>query len=126
MSLLWRSAFFVWLTTITVFSLMPHPPAPQQGLLAWDKLQHAAAYGMLTFLGAMAFTFYRKDPGQRFLPAAGVATVAGGMLEVAQGVLTVSRTAEVADLLADAVGAAVVVGWACLLGAARPVAKSKA
>ena len=112
MSLFWKWAFFAWLLTIVILSLMPHPPVPHQGLLGWDKFQHAGAYALLTFLGAMAYTFQRRTLGGRFLAAACLAVMVGGLMEVAQGVLTVSRSAESGDLLADGVGASVVAALA--------------
>jgi VanZ family protein len=115
MSFIWKCAFFAWLTTITVLSLIPHPPVPEQGFLAWDKFQHASAYGVLTFLGAMAFSFNRCSSGRRFLAAALLAVVVGGLMELAQGGFTATRNADWGDLLADAVGAAAVVGLARLV-----------
>jgi VanZ family protein len=111
---LWKGAFYAWLITIIVLSLVPHPPVPHDGLLGWDKFQHAGAYALLTFLGGMAFTFRRSTVGGRFLTAACLAVLVGGLMEVAQGVLTVSRSADSADLLADGVGSAVVAALACL------------
>ena len=109
MSYIWKYAYFAWLTTITVLSLIPHPPVPEQGLLAWDKFQHASAYGLLTYLGAMAFPFYRCSSGRRVLAAALLAVVVGGLMELAQGGFTATRDADLGDLLADAIGAAAVV-----------------
>ena len=119
MSFIWKCAFFVWLTTITVLSLTPHPPVPTQGLLGWDKFQHASAYGVLTFLGALAFRFYLRSSGGRFLAAALLAVVLGGLMELAQAGFTSARSAELGDLLADAVGATVVVGLARMVAAPR-------
>ena len=119
MSLLWKTAFFIWLLTITVLSLMSHPPAPEEGVLAWDKLQHALAYALLTLLGALAFTFYRSSRAERFLSAAVTAVVIGGLLEIAQGMLTVVRSAEFGDLLADAAGAAAVTCLALFVNGRR-------
>jgi len=36
-------------------SVMPDPPIPETGPLAWDKVQHALAYGFLMLLGGWAF-----------------------------------------------------------------------
>ncbi len=109
MSLFWKTTFYLWLMTISVLSLIPSPPVPHDGLLGWDKFQHAAAYALLTFLGAKAFAFYRKSSGNRFIPAACLAVTVGGLMEVAQGLFTVTRSAEFTDLLADAVGAVTIV-----------------
>ena len=119
MTYVWKCAFFVWLATITVLSLIPHPPVPVLGFLAWDKFQHAFAYGVLAFLGGMSFTFGRRGSGERLLAASVVAVFIGGVMELAQGGLTVRRSADFSDLLADAVGAAVVTGLVYLVVALR-------
>ncbi len=119
MSLVWKCAFFGWLATITVLSLIPHPPVPHQGFLGWDKFQHAAAYGTLTFLGAMAFPRPRWSRGGSYSAAALLAVVVGGMMELAQWGFTTSRSAEWSDLLADGVGSAAVAGLGCLVAVFR-------
>jgi len=119
MTYVWKCAFFVWLATITVLSLIPHPPVPELGFLAWDKFQHAFAYGVLAFLGGMSFTFGRRGSGERLLAASVVAVFIGGVMELAQGGLTTRRSADFGDLLADAVGAAVVTGLFYLIVALR-------
>jgi VanZ family protein len=97
--------FTSWGITILWLSLIPSPPVPETGLLAWDKFQHAAAFGLLTLLGYHAFT---RLPSfrQRMICAAAVSVLFGALVEVAQGILTSTRTAELGDLTADIVGAA--------------------
>ncbi len=99
--ILWGAAL-VWL------SLTPSPPAMPAGLLSWDKFQHAAAYGMLTLLAGWAFAQFIGDVRRRWRRAVAVSVAIGLLLEVAQGVFTTYRTAEVGDLLADCIGAAAV------------------
>ena len=76
--------------------------------MGWDKFQHAGAYGLLTFLGAMAFTFHGRCFIGRFPSAVCLSVLVGGLMEVAQGLFTVSRSAEFGDLLADGLGAVTV------------------
>lgn len=96
----WGGAVF-WL------SLVPAPPVPKTGILGWDKFQHAAAYAIFTLLAFHSLS--RSSDVRRRLVGAGItAVIFGGLMEVAQGVFTTTRTAEFGDLVADAVGAAVV------------------
>jgi VanZ family protein len=107
--------FVTWGVSILWLSLTPSPPRLGTGLLAWDKFQHAAAFGLLTLLGFYAFTRVSSFR-QRLICAAVVSVLFGALVEVAQGLLTTARTAEAGDLAADLVGAAaacavVVRGW---------------
>ena len=97
-----------WGGTILWFSLDPAPPRPSVGLFAWDKFQHAAAYGLLALLGGNVLVTYRHCRRRCWLLAFAGSVGFGALMEVAQGGLTVARTADVGDLLADAVGAGAV------------------
>lgn len=90
---------------------MPNPPAIDHRLWGWDKLEHAAAYGVFTIFAGWAFGNFSFSRRIRWLLAAAVAVGAGAILEVLQGLFTATRTAELLDLLADAIGAAIVLGW---------------
>lgn len=100
----------VWGGIILWLSLDPAPPQPSVELFAWDKLQHAAAYGILALLWGNALVTYRHCRRWCWLLAFAGSVGFGALMEVAQGVLTVTRRAEFGDLLADGVGA----GVACL------------
>lgn len=95
----------LWAGVILWLSLTPAPPSPPS-FLSWDKLQHAAAYALLTLLTgpAVAPLFRKRRSG--WLSAALAATVFGALVEVAQGALSDVRSAEAGDLLANAAGAA--------------------
>lgn len=108
MSILWKCAYFFWLALVSVLALIPRPPLPEEGLLAWDKLQHLGAFGVMTFLGACAFTFRRYANVDRFLLSALIAAIIGGLIEIAQGVFTDARNADVEDFIADVIGAGLV------------------
>ena len=97
--------FAAWGVSILWLSLTPSPPVLGKGLLAWDKFQHAAAFGLLTLLGFHAFTRLSSFR-QRLICAAAVSVLFGVLIEVAQGLLTTARTAEAGDLAADIVGVA--------------------
>lgn len=63
-----------------------------------DKLAHAGAFAMLTLVGART--------GLRPWLLAGLLLAYGVGIEVAQGLLTTTRDASLADVLADAAGIA--------------------
>ncbi len=98
----------VWSVAIVWLSLIPSPPQISNSLLGWDKFQHAAAYGILTFLivnACSALNLQRRVLIRRVY----LAVVAfGALMEVAQGVLTKNRSADPLDALADAAGALLV------------------
>ena len=97
--------FITWGVSILWLSLTSSPPVPVTGLLAWDKFQHAASFGLLTLLGYYAFTRLSSFR-RRLICAVAVSVIFGALVEVAQGLLTTARTAEAGDLVADIVGTA--------------------
>lgn len=95
---------------IAYFSLIPHPPQLHNELLGWDKLQHAAAYTVLTLLAGFSF---KKAVAPKPWAAAFVAALIFGIsIELLQGLMGMGRMADVADVGANSLGA----GVACLLG----------
>ena len=105
----WFTLLLVWAVLILWLSLDPSPPVPQHDLFGWDKLQHAAAYALLTFLAGGFWSAISGSSSRTWILAAVSAVVYGGVVEVLQAVYTKNRLAEAGDLLADAVGAAFVV-----------------
>jgi hypothetical protein len=93
---IWIAAFWLAVFAGIVLSLMPAPPLHDPWFPAADKLQHAVAYGLLFLLGGLA--------GYRARPLAVGLIALGAVIEVAQGTLTATRSAEWLDLAADAVG----------------------
>lgn len=93
----------VWAAAILWLSLMPAPPSPPTWL-SWDKLQHAGAYALLTLLLGRAIVPAVRSRRRGWRGAALVAFLYGGLVELAQGLCTASRTAEVGDLLANGAG----------------------
>lgn len=98
----------MWGGIILWFSLDPAPPRPSVDLFAWDKFQHAAAYGLLALLWGNFLVTCRGCRRWCWAMAFAGAVGFGAFVEVAQGVLTVGRSAEFGDLVADAVGAGAV------------------
>jgi VanZ family protein len=93
-----------WALIIFYLSLTTSPPQ-LPGVLGWDKLLHAGAYGLLSILLAQAFLFPPFSLNKPWWLAGFTAVAFGALLEVLQLVSQAGRTAEWLDLLADAVGA---------------------
>lgn len=97
---LWRTLLAGLLTVVTWLALEPAPPEVAD--LGWDKLNHLCAFAALAVVAAAAFA-----PRWRAV-AAGLLAY-GVAIELLQA-LTPTRSAEVADVLADAVGLALGLG----------------
>jgi VanZ family protein len=94
-----------WASMVLWLSLTSHPPQIP-GVLGWDKLLHAGAYGLLSFLIAQALLCLPGNRHDRIWWYAGLTAVGyGGLLEILQLLALTGRTAEWWDLFADAVGA---------------------
>jgi len=99
------SLFLAWGIAIAWLSLTPKPPEIDMGFFGWDKFQHAAAYGVFTVLACRAYGCFSGGRKLCWLRAIGTTVIFGGLIEVAQGLFTESRAAELGDLLADLLGA---------------------
>lgn len=101
---LWRWLFWLCVVAGVALALAPAPEHKSPWFAHADKVQHAASFAILFGLGWMA----------QFRPAWRLAfglLLLGAAIEVMQS-FTATRTAEWADLLADAVGIAVGCGLA--------------
>lgn len=110
---LWLGLWAVMILAVVAGSLLPArdlPPVPFDG---FDKVQHLLGYAVMSAYAAMLFARMRA----RALAAAGLVALGIG-LEVAQGMLTASRQADVADAMVNALG--VLAGMAI---AATPLAR---
>lgn len=107
----------LWMALIFVLSSQPSLPSPSQ---INDKQAHAVTYGVLALLYLMGLT------GWRWRSIAGAGLVVAFVLAVVYGVsdevhqsFVPGRSPDVADVLADAAGAAVALAaawaWAILL-----------
>lgn len=92
----WLLLLIALLCVGTWLALVPAPP--RQATLGWDKLNHAAAFAVLTGVGIMRFGQARIRLGLALLAY-------GALVEILQS-FTPTRTAEWLDLLADGVGIA--------------------
>jgi VanZ family protein len=103
--LLWRLALAFTLCVVTALSLLPlGPDAPTTG---WDKTNHLLAFVTLAILACQAWP-------ARIAAALAVLLLYGGLIEVLQS-FTGYRSAQWADLLADAMG--LLAGWGLLRSA---------
>ena len=96
---LWLGLWVLMIMAVIVGSLLPArelPPVPFDG---FDKVQHLLGYAVLSAYAAMLFARMRA----RALAAAGLVALGIG-LEVAQGMLTASRQADIADAMVNALG----------------------
>lgn len=82
-------------------------PGPDFELI--DKVWHLVAFAGLAALLARVGVFLRYSPERAAALGAGGSCVLGGLLEVLQS-LTAYRSAEVADLVADVLGALLAYG----------------
>ncbi|WP_394693151.1 teicoplanin resistance protein VanZ [Hyphobacterium sp.] len=108
-----KGMFWLAFAAITVLALLPGPAAPPR-LLGTDKLEHAAAFLVLTLLA----TF-----GWRGLPLwfISLAMITHGLvIELIQGSPILQRTTSVADVVADAIGVALALILTWLLGFRKP------
>jgi VanZ family protein len=102
---LWTILYAGWLAAVIVLSLVPSPPEISIGLLSWDKIQHAGAYGLMTILGGLGLCHFIRS-GRCWPASAAIALLVGILLEGAQGLMNIGRSADLQDWAADAVGAA--------------------
>ncbi|MBU1690376.1 MAG: VanZ family protein [Gammaproteobacteria bacterium] len=101
LAVFWKVAGWLLVLTIIYFSLMPAPP--DIGVEQGDKIGHLAAYGLTTLWFAQIYT------GAHQRVRLFISMVALGIaLEYAQSA-TGYRSFDVADMLANAIGACL--GW---------------
>lgn len=97
-----------WLLVITLLSTKASIPLPSFHLFQADKLGHAAAYGLLTWL--ILWGLARRHAGLRRFSGLGAfafATSYGVLMEFVQYAFFPGRFYEYDDMLANAFGAAI-------------------
>ena len=95
----WRVILVLLIGCIAVLALLPAPPTDFD--TGWDKLNHWLAFGSLAFAASLSSQSSRTTRLLLLLSLLGF----GGLIEVAQ-LYVPGRSAEWADLLADAIGIA--------------------
>jgi VanZ family protein len=107
----WLFLFAAWFVIILLLALRSGTPSLESTILGWDKLQHAAAFGVLAFLGGRALEHWLPLL-KAWLYAFLLAILLGGLVEIAQAFLTTERSGDWFDFLADLFGAALLSGMA--------------
>ncbi len=96
---LWWAIGWGMVVFITVSCLEPARYVPN--LHVWDKLEHALAFGGMTFwFGGLA----RRS---RYPVIAFLMVLFGGGIEIAQGAMKVGRDEDIMDFVADSVGVSI-------------------
>ena len=92
--------FWALITTTTFLLLVEVKPVPQ----TWpkDKLEHAIVFALLSYLGIKAYS--TKAYSKYALTICLALAIFGGLMELLQSQLTLTRSGSVADWLADIVG----------------------
>lgn len=112
----------LWLVFITGLSVLPSVPLPKFDLFSPDKLGHAAAYGLLVWL--ILWGWHKAKRTITRSTAAWVALFATGygvLMEFVQGAFIPGRFYEYDDMIANAIGALVVLGyWLLVVGSRAP------
>ena len=94
--------FWLALAVTLVMALLPRPPVGPLGVN--DKLQHMAAFAVLSLLAWLAFP--RQRLSVLFLTLAAI----GGLIEILQMIPALHRDADVKDWIADCLAIAAVLG----------------
>ena len=92
--------FWTMVAIVYVIAIMPHRQAPDLG--AGDKINHIAAFLILTLLGRGA---WRRDPAWRL--GLGL-SLFGALIELTQAIPILNRDASIWDWAADSVAVLVV------------------
>ena len=103
LTLVLRLAFWLALAFTLVMALMPHPPS----LLpfnVWDKIQHAAAFGVLSGLAAFAY------PRAALTRLGEHLSFVGALVEILQAMPVIHRDCDIRDWIADTVAIIVMLG----------------
>lgn len=102
---LWQRLGVFMVIVVFGVAFVPNPPVLLSDYINWgDKIEH-----VLTFIFLMLW-FCQLHRGHRpRLIIAAALVVFGLLIEILQGALTATRTADPVDLMADSVG--VLVGW---------------
>jgi len=102
------TAFAAGIVVVSVLSLTPGDVLP--AIDVWDKLQHVLAYLTLAATGGVAF------PGRRLIPRLALGLLILGCALEALQVLVPGRVASVDDAVANAIGVALGLAIARIVG----------
>jgi VanZ family protein len=110
---MWQKVYWpawAWLALVTAMSVMPGVPMPKFNLFSADKLGHAVAYGVLTWLMLRGYTQLHGAASWKTACYLGALAAAYGVLmEFVQGTFFPNRFFEIDDMLANTAGVVVAV-----------------
>lgn len=107
----WALSAIAYTTALTTVSLMTLRNLPDVGISFGDKIFHFLAYFVLAFLWAFAFFYnynFKKTKSIKY--AFVISVVFGIIIEVLQGAVTVARSFDLYDMLANTFGALLATG----------------
>jgi len=102
-TMLARFAFWIALAFTLLMALSPHPPRVLP-FNVWDKVQHAAAFGVLAGLAAFG---YPRSPLVRLGEHL---SFVGALIEVLQAMPMIHRDCDIRDWIADTIAITVALG----------------
>ncbi len=98
---------------IAIASLWENPQMPQ-AITVSDKLAHGLLYALLAISMMVAVDSNARMRVRTYLYVCVIATAYGALMEILQRFCTLTRSGEMADLYADAIGA--IIGVLCFAG----------
>lgn len=97
----------IWMGCLLWLSLTSHlPPVPR--IFAWDKLQHFLAYAILMFFSGRFFKSLFKNRRKGWIIGFIFTLGFGLLMEIGQETLSISRHADWKDLVANSLGAGLI------------------
>jgi VanZ family protein len=95
----------LWLSVITVLSLLPGNEIPHRGLFGIPNLDKAAHMGMYAILGFILVWSFKEKKWSKYILAVLFCLFYGGIMEILQANIAVNRSGNWDDWLADFIGA---------------------
>jgi VanZ family protein len=108
-----------WTAMVAYFTLSPADYLPESNLFGYDKLGHFGLFGGWTGLIGLFLVFYRGKESTSLWVIWIAGLLFSLLIEGAQGALPLGRTAEWADMFANALGCTTATGIIMLLRRSR-------
>lgn len=108
-----------WTAMVVYLTLSPSDFLPETSLLGYDKLGHFGMFGGWTGLIGLLVVFYMRRESSSLWPIWAAGMLFSLAIELAQWGLPLGRSAEWADMVANALGCTVATGIIMLLRGSR-------